>query len=499
MQNRFVKNLILLLTLNLLIKPFWILGIDRSIQNRVGDSDYGLFLSVTSFSFLFYILLDLGITNYNNRNIARNHRQLQKHFAGIMGVKIILSIAYVLFLMLLGTLIGYNTTQLSILLWVGINAALLSMIMYLRSNISGLMLFVADSFLSVLDRVLMIGLCSVLLWTPITGRALTISDYVYAQTIAYVLTFFVALLVVTRHAGRLIPVFDLKFMWMILRRSTPFALLVLLMSFYNRLEPVLIERLLPLESGLQQTGIYAKAFRLFDAGNNISMLFAVLLLPMFAHMLKKKEPVANLAKLSFSLIFSLSTIVAVSGILYAGSLMELLYGLRPGEDELGYAARIEQSAIIFSLLMLAYIAVSTTYIFGTLLTANGNLRLLNIIAASGVALSLMLNFILIPQFEATGAAISSLVVQTTMAIVQFQTARRVVGFRFGQTYLFRLLLFLLLFTVVGFVLKALGMNWLLSLSFTVVAGLVLVPLTGLVSVNDLIPFILSSGKTIKST
>ena len=497
MQNRFVKNLLLLLTLNLLIKPFWILGIDRSVQNHVGDSDYGLFLSVTSFSFLFYILLDLGITNFNNRNIARNQRQLQKHFAGIMGVKIILGFAYLLILMLFGLLIGYGPVQLSMLIWVGINAMLLSMIMYLRSNVSGLMLFVADSFLSVLDRLIMILICSLMLWTPLLGRSITIADYVYAQTIAYVLTFIVALLVVMRHAGRLKPAFDRRFMWMILRRSAPYALLVLLMSFYNRLEPVLIERLLPTDKGLQQTGIYAKAYRLFDAGNNISMLFAVLLLPMFSSMLKKKESVDGLVRLSFSLIFTLSTVVALSSIMYAEPLMKLLYNLRPGEDELLFASRITQSAQIFRLLMLAYVAVSVTYVFGTLLTANGNLRLLNIIAASGVVISLMLNFLLIPRYEALGAAISSLSVQTVMAIMQILVSRRVVGIRFGKSYLIKLFSFLMIFSVSAVLITQLNVSWMISFGLIITAGVISVPFTGLVSLSDLLTHLFPSFIKVK--
>ena len=55
MQNRFIKNIIFLLFLNLLVKPFWILGIDREVQNLLGDASYGtdqaLSISPTSFTF----------------------------------------------------------------------------------------------------------------------------------------------------------------------------------------------------------------------------------------------------------------------------------------------------------------------------------------------------------------------------------------------------------------------------------------------------------------
>ena len=82
MQNRFIKNIIFLLFLNLLVKPFWILGIDREVQNLLGDSSYGIYQSIFNFSYLFYILLDLGITNFNSRNIAQDPKMLSKHFGG---------------------------------------------------------------------------------------------------------------------------------------------------------------------------------------------------------------------------------------------------------------------------------------------------------------------------------------------------------------------------------------------------------------------------------
>ena len=62
-QKDFIFNVILLIFLNLLIKPFWILGIDVGVQNRVGAENYGLYFAVFNFTFLFNMLLDMGITN----------------------------------------------------------------------------------------------------------------------------------------------------------------------------------------------------------------------------------------------------------------------------------------------------------------------------------------------------------------------------------------------------------------------------------------------------
>lgn len=59
-----------MLLLNLLVKPLWIFVIDRNVQLTVGHEDYGLYGALVSISIIFNILLDLGITNYNNKTLA---------------------------------------------------------------------------------------------------------------------------------------------------------------------------------------------------------------------------------------------------------------------------------------------------------------------------------------------------------------------------------------------------------------------------------------------
>ena len=78
---------------------------------------------------------------------------------------------------------------------------------------------------------------------------------------------------------------------MIIKRSLPFASLVLLMTLYNRLDPVMLGKLLPdkavapnnaINTAPFQVGIYANGFRLLDAANMIAYLFSVLLIPVFS-------------------------------------------------------------------------------------------------------------------------------------------------------------------------------------------------------------------------
>ncbi|MCX6283213.1 MAG: oligosaccharide flippase family protein [Bacteroidetes bacterium] len=431
MQRKFLTNLSLLLFLNLLIKPFWVFGIDRTVQNLVGVEAFGFYFVVFNFSFLFNILLDLGITNFNNRNIAQNHHLLSKHFSGILLMKLLLAFLY-LGVTFFVAIWKYNPEQLKLLAVLAFNQFLISFILYLRSNISGLLMFKTDSFLSVLDRMLMILFCGVLLWGHVTSTPFRIEWFVYSQTAAYIFTALTALMIVVKKAKFRRFNWNWPFFLMIMKQSAPFALLVLFMTFYNRLDPVMLGILLDKAKGNEQAGIYASGFRIFDAVNMIAYLFSVLLIPVFSKMIKHKENIEYMVKLSFTMIITPAILIALGSFFYSNELMALLYN-----------AHLHDSAHVFQILMGGFIAVSTTYIFGTLLTANGNLKELNIIACCGLLISFSCNFFLIPKFLAIGSAYASLITQFTTAFVQVLVAVKVFKLRPNYRYLFTLLLYIL--------------------------------------------------------
>ncbi|HRZ50121.1 MAG TPA: oligosaccharide flippase family protein, partial [Bacteroidales bacterium] len=315
MQRKFLANLILLLFLNLLVKPLYIFGIDLGVQNLVGPDEYGIFFSMFNFSMLFNILLDAGITNYNNRNISQYRHLLNKHFSGIFTLRLLLAVVYVLIAFGTGLMAGYSQRQMQLLGFLAFNQFIISFILYLRSNIAGLQLFKTDSLISVLDRVILIVLCGYLIYNRHTRSQFTVEWFAICQTAAYLVTFLVALLVVMRKAAFRRFYWNPTFARMILRNSFPYALLALLMMFYFRIDSVLLERLLPAGTGSLQAGIYASAFRLLDAFLMIPYLFSVLLLPMFARMIRFRENPGQIISIAFPIIllFSVGTVALSLG------------------------------------------------------------------------------------------------------------------------------------------------------------------------------------------
>ncbi|MCX8080160.1 MAG: polysaccharide biosynthesis C-terminal domain-containing protein [Bacteroidia bacterium] len=436
--------------LNLLIKPFWILGIEPKVQLEVGNALYGEYFVLFNFSLLLNILLDFGLTNFNNRNISRHSHLLEKHFNKMFTLKLVLGVFYFAVTMFLAAFfMKYDIRYLKLLVILCFNSFLLSFILYLRSNLLALHLFKIDSIISVLDRLIMI-LVMLILFLKILPMEVNIMNFVYAQTLGYGITTITALYFVLKHSGKLKLDWDMHFNLLIIKKSFPFAILVLLMTFYNRLDSVMIEKLLPGIEGKIQSGLYAKAFRLLDAANMIAYLFSVQLLPIFSKMIKEQQNVSQIVKTSVLLLITPAMIVSLSTYFYAEEFSALLY---KGQTE-GYR--------ILAVLMLCFTAISATYIFGTLLTANGNLYYLNLMAFGGIVLNFILNLILIPRFEAMGAAISSLVTQFSTAAFQIWMSFKIFNFPVNKSLILSFMGFMTGSLICVLITKNLFEPWILN-------------------------------------
>jgi O-antigen/teichoic acid export membrane protein len=479
LKRKFITNLILLLALNLLIKPFWIFGIDRPVQNLVGDETYGLYFALFNFSLLLNILLDVGITSFNNRNIAQHNFLLKKHFSNIVGLKFLLAIVYAVFSLTTAAIIGYSNVQIHLLLFLIFNQFLISFTLYLRSNISALHLFKTDSIISVLDRSFMILICSVLLLTNYFRANFTIAWFVYAQTAAYLLTTIITFFIVLKKSGRISVRFNPKFYTVFLRKTYPYALLILLMGFYNRIDAVMLERLLPEPIGKEQAGIYAQAFRLLDAVSMFGVLVAGLLLPIFAKMLKQKEAIGPMVKLSFTLLMVPAVVVAVSSIFYDTEIMEVMYH-----------SNTAHSSELLGILMTGFLGIATTYIFGTLLTANGSIKHLNLMALGGMVLNVSLNLVLIPKYLAFGSAYASLTTQIFTGIAQAFLAMYIFKLKPDFRVILQFVLFAVAVIGLAFVSKYFG-NWFYGYLFLLFASVLVAFALHLINLKALYKIILT--------
>lgn len=382
------------------------------MQNLVGEVNYGVYFSLLSFSYLFLILNDLGIQNFNNREIAQHPKLLDKYFSNIMALKAVLGVLYFVVIFLSAYFLKYDKAVYPLLFSLALNTFLVSMLGYLRGNVAGIGQYRLNSFLTILDRLLLIIVCSFLLWVEPFKTYFSIHTFVLAQNATLLLTVCIAFAASYKHVKTFTFRFNFPFWLLILRGSLPYALAIFLMTIYTRTDVVMLERMLP--DGGRQAGIYASAYRLLDAVNMLGFLFAGLLWPMFSKILKAKTSITPLLRFSFQLILVASVTVTAAVWFHRADIMQLLY-----EEATAY------SGDVLGFLILSFIAISGVYIYSTLLGANGDVSSMNWTFILAFVINVGLNIWLIPNMKALGAAVSTCVTQFfVLACVIFIAKKR---------------------------------------------------------------------------
>ncbi len=426
MVRRFLANLSYIFLLNLLIKPLYIFGIEVQVQNVVGADEYGIYFALLNTAYLLQILNDFGLQIYNNRRVASDPEAVVSAFPGLLKSKLALGAAFFALLFLLGWTLGYN--EWFVLLGViGINLFLTSLVLFIRSAISGLGYYRQDSTFSVTDKVLMILICGAALL--VFRDDFEVIHFALAQTASLAVTALAAgIFLYMKRPGRAASNAGREKVSELLKEAMPYALGVFLMTAYTRVDAVMVEQLS--SDGEYQTGLYAAGYRLLDASNMVAYLFAVLLLPMFARLAADRIARRDLIGKSFRLMWTMTIVTAFCAFAFRQEIMEFLY--------------TESTPVwgeTFGILILSFIGVGSMYIFGTYMTAMGAMRRVNIAYGTCIAINVGLNAFLIPRYGANGAAWATLVTQSTVALWLAILAMRHLDARPDVLTIARLLLF----------------------------------------------------------
>ena len=193
-------------------------------------------------------------------------------------------------------------------------------------------------------------------------------------------------------------------------------------------------------------------------------------------MIKNTKELKNLVHTSHNLILVIAISATIISIFYKEDIMMFLF---PDTYTSSHSE-------ILSILMLSFFAISLTYIYGTMITAAGKIKVLNKIVLVGVIINLILNLILIPQKGAYGAAIATVFTQYFVLLGQYIYGIKEfkIGFSF-EIFLRRFIFIVLAGTVVYFTKNSLEYNWLIRI---LVSGLSIVTIAyviGLIKISDL--------------
>src|SRR6476620_112893 len=192
-HSKFYSSLLLLITLNAIIKPFWIFGIDRQVQNITGTVEYGTYFSLLNLSIVFGFLLDWGLTNFVNRELAARKTELQEHLVSFFLLKLLFTVVDTGVVLIVALLSGVK--RWDILGGVIAIQFLTFLFLFLRNIITANQWFTTDAWLSVLDKSVMILIAGSFIFMPAIFGSINIDKFLLAQilstTMAIVIVVFI--------------------------------------------------------------------------------------------------------------------------------------------------------------------------------------------------------------------------------------------------------------------------------------------------------------------
>lgn len=466
-ERSFYSNLFFSLGLNLLVKPVAIFLIDAAVQNEVGP-EYGLYFAVFNLSLIFSILFDFGINNLSTKQAAQNLEAAKQEFTSIFSFRFVLMLFYLCGLFCCNLYLRLSWVEYKLILILGLNQFLIANIAYFRSFFAGLQWFRLDALFSVLDRIMLICSMGYLIYLYTDGfKQVHIESYALMQFGSYGLTFIIAGFTIFLKVKPPLVMPKMAIVKSKVKQAFPYALLIVLMTLYTRIDGIMLKRL----AGVEEASYYAQSYRLIDALYMFAMVFAGLLLPMFAKMIKENpQGIGALVTQASRLLLGSSLAFIVFSFSRGGALIDQLYS----------NTSVDSGSILF-LLSIAFFGMASNLIYGSLLTANGSLKVLNIISLFGFFINISLNLILLPKVLNGAAVIAAGVAALTQLLVALAQAiycKRlfVLSFVNRDFYRYPLFLFVLLlwyvfidWTPIGYVFG----NWILFIDALVALVLLL--------------------------
>jgi O-antigen/teichoic acid export membrane protein len=244
------------------------------------------------------------------------------------------------------------------------------------------------------------------------------------------------------------------------------------MTLYTRVDNILIGKLLP--DGDYHDGIYDLGYRLLEAAKMMAALVAMLLLPIFSKMIAEKQKLEPLVNTALGLLIAPSFIFGIACFFFQS---EILVMLSPKAND--YATQV------FGWVILCFIPLCFMYIFGTLLTANASLKILNILALIALITNFGLNLLLIPKYQALGAAYAAIITQTFIGITNCFFAYKVLKMSFDKIVFLKLLLLLVFIIVTAIFCKTYTISLFVSLGILSILGMLLIFVFKLLDIKQL--------------
>lgn len=361
------------------------------LARGIGVENTGKFTFALSFTSIFAMFLDLGLTQVLIRETAKNQENSEKYLANIFGFKLLGSAVIYLSVVALVNFLGYPEVTKNL---VYVSALVMLVDCYSLSVygvIRGKQNLFYESLGTILNQLTVLVVGSLLIFSR-AGLVWIMSVYLLAS----LLNFFWSWLNLKRRFDiNLKFSFDWKLWHLLFSLALPFAMAGIFSRIFSSLDIVLLSKL----KGDYEVGIYSVAFKIAFALQFAALAFSASIYPAFSYYFANaKEHLSKLFVKSMYWLVFLASPLTFGVISIADQVIPRVFGAE-------YAPAVAP----LNVLMLSLLFVFLSFPVGAMLNACGRQSRNTFNTGLVTLFSLIANLSLIPLFGYMGTAWANLI------------------------------------------------------------------------------------------
>jgi O-antigen/teichoic acid export membrane protein len=386
------------------------------IARGVGAEDTGKYFFALSFTTIFVVFVDVGLTNVLVREGAKLKERLSEYVSSILFLKIFLSI--LTYTAMAGTLVllGYEVDTQTLVLIAGVTMLFDSLHATMYGVLRAIGNITYEAFGIVASQLLTLTLGTIFLFTDLPLYFLMIAFLV--PSVLNVL--FSSYIVRVKYGIHLKPVYSKEMIWYLIPITIPFALAMIFGRIFSYADSVILSKM----AGDTAVGWYSVPYKIAFAFQFTPFALVAGLYPRmseyFIHDRSRLNEIFNQG-VRYLLIVS---IPLSAGIIFLGTdLIHTFFGTQYAE-----------SVLPLKILIVSIVAAFMNIVLGALLNAVGRQKTQTILIGLVMCLNIALNIFLIPRFGVVGAALAATIGNYVLLAISWNVARQIVTIDYRRIF-----------------------------------------------------------------
>ena len=365
----------------------------------LGAEQYGIFGFAVSLTGILCILFDFGIGIHSVRHIATDYDSAPKYLGNAIPLKGLFSIFGFFVILIVLIIMKCDQLTITVTLLITIEQIIKKFVELMTSTFQA---FEEGKFQGISNTLLNVLTFIFILIAIYTDLGL------YGISLAYIIANMITLLycyhVLTKHLTKPNYELDKDFCKMITLAAIPFAATVILSSIYYSIDMVMLENIV----GSYATGIYNATYKLISILTLFYGIYSAVIFPVMSKFFKNDESILLiLYEKSIKYLLLVIIPIAIATLYYSTDIIHLIYG-----------HQYDASSSVLSILIWTVCLLFISGAGNTLLNASYKEVTVTKIYAIAAVFNVALNLILIPYLSYDGAAITTVLSDVLIVIIQ---------------------------------------------------------------------------------